>query len=339
MKHIWPKPINKDAFEFVYLKEYPTRTVVNSDDPPGSYHSSDIFTPHKSISGAWKYLGRQDDRITLINGEKFLPLPIEGRIRKAAFVKEAVVFGVGRSIPGLLLFRAEAARTLSDEDFISKVWPDIEMSNHLAEGFSQIGRDMVIPLPFGIEIPATDKGTIIRAQLYKSFEREIDDAYTSLEQQHQGTMKLDLPDLEKYLMNLGQQVVGLQLSDPCDDLFTVGMSSLQAIQMRGYIARDLDLGGNGKKLSQNVVFEQGNFRNLSKHLQNLRLNSDTGRENPTDTRKDLISKFSLVGTPRLGTLEAPSKHVVVSLRSFTLLMADHLLRFSLARPGAWVRMY
>ena len=92
MKHIWPKPITKDTFEFVYLREYPTRTVSNSDDPPESFHSSDLFTPHASIAGAWKFLGRLDDRVTLINGEKVLPLPIEGRIRKADLVKEAAVF-------------------------------------------------------------------------------------------------------------------------------------------------------------------------------------------------------------------------------------------------------
>ncbi|KAL8840581.1 MAG: hypothetical protein Q9170_001267 [Blastenia crenularia] len=208
MKNIWPKPITKDAFEFLYLKDYATRTVTNSNDPIESYHSSDIFTPHKTIPLAWKFLGRLDDRITLINGEKVLPLPIEGRIRKAALVKEAVVFGIGRSIPGLLLFRAEAARHLSDETFVSNVWSEIETSNQLAEGFSYIGRDMVVPLPFGIDIPTTDKGSIIRAQLYKTFQREIENAYACLEGQVEGKMKLSLPEIEEYSMKLARQMLG-----------------------------------------------------------------------------------------------------------------------------------
>ena len=311
MRHIWPKPINQTTFEFVYLKEYPTRTVTNSNDPPDSFHSRDIFTPHNSITGAWKYLGRLDDRVTLINGEKVLPLPIEGQIRKAALVKEAVVFGIGRSVPGLLLFRAEAARNLSDGAFISKVWPDIEASNRIAEGFSQIGRDMVVPLPVGIEIPITDKGSIIRAQVYKTFEREIDNCYTSLEDQFEGTMKLGISDLEKYLMKLAQQVIGPQVCDLRDDLFALGMNSLQAIHIRGSIARDLDLGGNGKKLGQNIVFEQGSLGNLSKYLYNLRLNIDVVGENPIGTMKGLISKFSIVGKPRQCAVDAPSKPVVV----------------------------
>lgn len=312
MKHIWPKPINKAAFEFVYLKEYTSRIVTNSDDPPDSFHSKDIFTPHASIPRAWKYLGRLDDRVTLINGEKVLPLPIEGRIRQAALVKEAVVFGIERSIPGLLLFRAEAAKTLSDEAFISSVWPEVEVTNHLAEGFSQIGRDMIVPMPAGIEIPTTDKGSVIRAQVYKMFEREIDMSYALLENRSEGTMKLDIPDLEKYLMKLGREVVGPQLSDLHDDLFTLGMNSLQAIQIRGSIMRDLDLGGNGKKLSQNIVFEQGNLGNLAKHLDNVRLSHDFVREKPITIIRDLISKFSVVGKSRPSASDKPRKHVIVS---------------------------
>lgn len=174
MRHTWAKPINKEAFGFVYLKEYySTRTVTNLDDPPDSFQSSDLFTPHKSIAGAWKYFGRLDDRVTLINGEKVLPLPIEGRIWKAALVKKAVVFGIRRSIPGLLLFRGEGASNLSDEAFISSLWTDIETSNRLAEAFSQIGRDMVVPLPVGIEIHTTDKGSIIRTQIYARFEGKL----------------------------------------------------------------------------------------------------------------------------------------------------------------------
>ena len=95
MKNIYPKPIAADTFEFVFLKDHPGRIVSNSDDPPKSFHSRDIFTPHKTITGAWKYLGRLDDRITLMNGEKVLPLPIEGSVRRHKLGREAVVFGLG----------------------------------------------------------------------------------------------------------------------------------------------------------------------------------------------------------------------------------------------------
>lgn len=313
MKQIWPKPINDDTFEFVYLKDYPGRVVSNADDPPESFHSKDIFTPHKTIPGAWKYLGRVDDRITLINGEKVLPLPIEGRIRQGALVKEAVVFGVGRSIPGLLLFRSEAAKGLKDGEFVSAVWPEIEATNRTAEGFSQIGKDMVVPLPAGIEVPTTDKGSVIRAQVYKTFERDIDGAYEALENQVEGTLRLEVPELERYLVSLGQQIIGPKLSSPHDDLFNLGLDSLQAVQLRGYIVRDLDLGGNGKNLGQNIVFEKGNIANLANYLHNMRLNRESTKKRPIEFMADLISKYSILGNnkPRSTKVPAPDKAVVV----------------------------
>ena len=296
MKNIWTKPISEDTFEFVFLKDYPGRIVSDSDDPPESFHSKDIFTPHKSIPGAWKYIGRLDDRVTLVNGEKVLPLPIEGRIRQAALVKEAVVFGVGKSLPGLLLFRAESAKGLSDEELVSKVWPEIEDTNRLAEGFSKIGRDMIVPMPVGIEIPTTDKGNIIRAQIYKMFEHEIENAYVSLEERSEGMTKLDLEGLEKYVMELGRDVVGPQIQSLDDDLFALGMDSLQAIQIRSLIVKFLDLGGNAKKLSQNVVFEMGNLGNLARHLNNLQFNQESTQETRIELMEKMISRYSLTSS-------------------------------------------
>jgi acyl-coenzyme A synthetase/AMP-(fatty) acid ligase len=58
----------------VFLKSHPALLMSNSDDPPGSYHSGDIFITHPSISHAWKYIARNDDCITLGNGEKINPM-------------------------------------------------------------------------------------------------------------------------------------------------------------------------------------------------------------------------------------------------------------------------
>ncbi|KAL6720006.1 hypothetical protein ACLMJK_001927 [Lecanora helva] len=313
MKEIWPKPISEGTFEFVYLKGYAGRIVSNSNDPPDSFHSKDIFSPHKSIPGAWKYIGRMDDRVTLVNGEKVLPLPIEGSIRQAALVKEAVVFGVGKSLPGLLLFRAEAAKNTSDEDFIAAVWPVIEATNRIAEGFSQIGRDMVVPMPVGIDIPTTDKGSIIRAQVYNMFAREIENAYTSIEERSEGILKLDLKGLEGYVMQLGQDVLGPQVQNLDDDLFALGMDSLQAIQIRSMIVKTLDLNGNAKKLSQNAVYEQGTLKNLASHLNNLQLNLESAKEKPIESMRNMISNYSVAraGKPRVGTAQTTEKQVVI----------------------------
>ena len=224
MENIYAKPITADTFEFVFLRDHPGRIVSNSDDPPKSFHSRDIFTPHKTISGAWKYLGRLDDRVTLMNGEEVLPLPIEGSVRRHELVREAVVFGIGRTIPGLLVFRSQTAKDLEDKHYIEEIWPIVDAANRVAEGFSQIGIDMIVPMPAGMSIPLTDKRSVIRAQVYNVFEKEIEDAYVRLEQRQEGTMIMDGAELETHLLKTSQQILGQEIFDPGDDLLTLGMT-------------------------------------------------------------------------------------------------------------------
>ncbi|KAL8666683.1 MAG: hypothetical protein Q9202_001221 [Teloschistes flavicans] len=324
MEYIWPRPVGKDQFEFVYLKDYPLRVESNSDDPPESFYSKDLFSPHSTIPNAWKYLGRLDDRVNLINGEKVLPLPIEGHIKRHPLIKEVVVFGVARPMPGLLAFRADAAKDLTDEEFIKEIWPIVGAANQNAEGFSQIGQDMIVPLQAGIEYPQTDKGSMIRAQMYRIFEQEINDAYDRLEDQQEGTLQLALPDLEEHLLNIGRELIGEPLENKTTDFFSAGMDSLRAIQMRGLIVKDLDLGGNSKKLSQNVVFETSNIENLAKHLEDLRQGKMAEVEDWKIVAKGMIQKYSAFQKHTPGPQSLPKEHVVV-LTGATGGLGSHLL--------------
>lgn len=85
----------------------------------------------------------------MVNGEKILPLPIEGRMREDELVREAAVIGVDQPIPGLLIFRAKRADYTCDEAYIN--------ANSRAEAFSQITREMISLLPSNVEYPQTDK--------------------------------------------------------------------------------------------------------------------------------------------------------------------------------------
>lgn len=313
ISNVDPQPIGDGLYEFVFLKDYPNRVVTNSDDPPQSYHSKDIFAPHPTDPSRWKYITRIDDRITLLNSEKVLPLPIEGRIRQHPLVREVALFGVGRAIPGLLLFRADQAKELTDEAFVDAVWSAIEQANSNAESFSQITREMVVPFPAAIDLPITDKGTLIRTQLYKIFKEEIDGAYDGAGGQQEGTTVLAHGDLETYLSKLSAEILDRPISDPADDLFSLGMNSLQAIQMRSAILKHLNLGGNGKMMGQNVIFEQGNIANLASHLEKTRLGKATKKEKPIEMMKDMIDRYSI---------KAPGATIVSLAATKTSLLAN-----------------
>lgn len=252
-------PLGDNLYECVHMKGHPALSASNSDDPaPGSWHSKDIFTPHPSIPDIRKHVTRIDDRVTLVNGEKVLPLPIEGRMREDELVREAAVIGVDQPMPGLLIFRAKSADYMSDEASINAIWPSVADANSRAEAFSQIIREMISLLPSNVEYPQTDKGSIIRAQVYPNFKDKIKELYAKVEANEGESLKLDVPALENYLITSFRDTIEVPLESPATIFFTAEIDSLKAIQMICITEKNLDL--DGKKLSPNVVYEKANAK-------------------------------------------------------------------------------
>ena len=130
-------------------------------------HSNDIFVKHPKLN-AWKHIGRLDDCLTLINGEKVLSLPMEGRIRQDPLIRESCTFGTGKSLPGILVFRNDESKEMSNESFIGAIWPTIQKANAQAESFSQISKETIVPFGADVDYPKTDKESTKRAQIYRA---------------------------------------------------------------------------------------------------------------------------------------------------------------------------
>ncbi|KAL4882687.1 hypothetical protein BJY04DRAFT_227020 [Aspergillus karnatakaensis] len=290
-QHIWMKPIGNDLYECVFLEGHPALTTSNSDDPPGSYHSRDVFAPHPTLPGRWKYISRLDDRITLSNGEKVLPLPIEGSIKQSPLVEEAVVVGVDRAAPGLLLFRSEQAQPLSDEQYLESIWPAVADANSRAEQFSQIPREMIIVLPPGSALPQTDKGSMIRAQIYTRYADEIEGLYTQLEQAPTGTLQLDKESTEAHLGALCMNELGVALADAETDFFAAGIDSLKSIHLRRLILQHFKI-YNTEALSRNAVFEAGNISRLAAHVHAIQAGQITASEDHKSAMQSLVGRYS-----------------------------------------------
>lgn len=312
------KPIDGEVCECVVLQGHRGKVMSNSDDPPNSYHTKDLFIAHPTIPNAWKFVGRLDDRVTLTNGEKVLPLPIEGRIQQDPLVKEAVVFGVDRPVPGLLLFRAANAAGLSDEEFLDRVWPVIEDANSRAEGFSQIGRDLVAVIHEEVDCPSTDKSSIKRAAVYREFIDVIDSVYQRLENGMKGTLKLSVPELEEWILKSFAEL-GINLGSPGVDFFSAGVDSLKAIQMRGHIVKNLDLGGNVSKCASMIVYDCGNAAKLARTLYAIRTGDSREGEDSDDipAMSSLIKRFSTFEQRSNGSEKLPESRVVVSCSKVT----------------------
>ncbi|KAI0533409.1 putative NRPS-like enzyme [Xylaria digitata] len=268
--HIWFKKISEGVYEAVYFKSHPALmpSTSNSNDPPGSFHSKDLFTPHPTIENAWKYIARDDDRITLISGEKLLPVGMEGAVRESPLIRDALMVGNDRLVPGLLLFRSTAAAALSDNEVIDEVWPMVESANEVMDEYARITRDMILPLAADVEYPATDKNNIIRAASYRKFEDIIENLYNKDSQMNGGAKQLNPKELEEYIFQVVRDSVGIEVPGYETDFFAAGVDSLRAAQLRRLLQQELDLGGYS--LPTNAIYDAGNVTKLAGVLYSMR---------------------------------------------------------------------
>ncbi|EME44159.1 NRPS-like protein [Dothistroma septosporum NZE10] len=313
------------VFECVGLDGLQSKGTTNSNppysatNPVNSFRTADLFTRHPdpNKSNYYKYLSRLDDRITLVNGEKVLPLPIEGRIRQDDYVREAVIFGFQRTVPGVLIFRSnEKGLDLSDEGFLKAVWPSVEAANLQAESFARVPKEMIVIKSANLTYPRTDKGTFIRAKVYQQFSDEINKAYESFESgnsEQSRTIQLDVSDLEQWLLSKFSEELDIQLPNADADIFSAGVDSLQTTRMWRTIKRELDLGSGGQQLSQNIVFERGTIRQLARHLYNLRTGEvvQSDAEDEIAIMQEMIERYSSFNKHFPAQKTQPEKQVVL----------------------------
>lgn len=285
------KPLGDSLYECVYLKGHPALTTSNSDNPPGSFHSKDVFTPHPTIPDRWKYASRLDDRITLVNGEKVLPLPIEGYVKQDYRIHEAVVVGLGKAAPGLLVWRSgeTEAACVSDEEYLDEIWSTIEAANSRTERFSQISRDMIAALPYASKFPRTDKGSMIRAQVYAHYADLIDTLYARAERL-EGSLRMHLAETQSLLMKLCHEELGIPLSGVEANFYAEGIDSLKAIHLRRLILQNFQL---PEAINHNVVYEAGSVACLAEHICALQTGEATRAvKSDTEVMARLIQKYS-----------------------------------------------
>ncbi|KAI1372870.1 acetyl-CoA synthetase-like protein [Hypoxylon crocopeplum] len=337
-QHMFFNKLDEGVYESVYLKSHPALMISNSNDPPGSFHSGDLFSPHPTIDWAWKYIARSDDRITLLSGEKILPLNMEGTIRESPLVRDALMVGNDRLVPGLLVFRSTAAAGLSGDEFIEAIKPYLDKANMIADEFARLTPDMIAPLAADVEYPATDKNNIIRRAAYARFEDVIESLYNNDKDAvngHEGkNLQLDVEQLEQFILRLIREQAGIEVPDVEADLFAAGIDSLRAAQVRRLLQRDLDTGRHS--LRTNVVYDAGSVAQLAQLLFAMRTGERLESVHPNHEgeivkMEKIIADHSSYQPWTPGELPKPDRDVVI-LTGATGALGAHLLNQLLDDP-------
>lgn len=285
-------PRGPNLYECTVLPGWPAKVASNL--PDGSYATKDLFEPHPTIEKAWKYIARLDDTIVLVNGEKFNPVMMEGTIRSHRAVTETVVFGSGRPYLGILV--VPAVEGMQSSRVVDEIWPVIEAANQTAEAYARISRDMIQILPYGCQFPRTDKGSVIRQAFYKQFATEIDDAYDIAASSRGDLKTFTVSEMENLLRTiLAKHLPQASKIERTTDLFSLGLDSLQSIQIRMDILKTVDFGDN--KLGQNVVFEHPSIATLATYLYRLQTGEEEEVVSVAAQMQDLITQYGMFEPP------------------------------------------
>lgn len=197
------------------------------------WHTKDLFKRHPTNPDLWTFHGRVDDIIVLSNGEKFNPVPSEVHISAHPLISGALIIGQGHPQPCLVLEPKDPDQTL--ESLVDAVWSTIEEANSRAPGQARITRDMILVTSPSRPFVRSGKGTVVRASTGQQYSNEIAelsgrDISKNIEHITLGT-PVDQAVAIKFVREVVASAFPGHQVQPDDDLFSLGLDSLQAMEV------------------------------------------------------------------------------------------------------------
>ncbi|KAJ4183476.1 hypothetical protein NW767_013536 [Fusarium falciforme] len=289
------EPQENGLSELVVKPGWPFKVKTNRDD--GSYATSDLFEPHPSKPNAWRYHSRADAQITLANGKKFDPSPMEGSILASTnMLKDVLIFGSGRDYAGALLF--PVSDKVPQKEIIDSVWPHIDQMNSAGQSHARITKPMllVVPVRDGEQpLEKSSKGTILRRQAEERYAKEIELSYKLSSSRSVFSQVVD-EQLAETVSDCFLRVLGRKPS-PNQDLYRQGVDSIACIQIRKLI--ESNCLSPGMTLPMNVIYDQGTVTALVEYLRRVRgghnLEEWNGEETQLRSMRQLAEKYGAFG--------------------------------------------
>ncbi|KAK5991526.1 Non-canonical non-ribosomal peptide synthetase ascB [Cladobotryum mycophilum] len=282
-------------------------------------------------------VGRDDDVIVLATGEKANPLILETMLTEAPILKSGIAFGENQFNLGVIVEPAEPVSPEEEGAFKEKIWPLIVAAGQKMDAFSRIpSQDAVIIVPAGKVIPRTDKGSIARKEVYALFDAEIKEVYAKLLLGAEKDIEpLNLDDLENHLKDLIQKQWKLEIAPSDwsaeDNLFNLGLDSLQALQIRRVLIsaaaktealKDVDA---TKLIPQEFIYVNPTVRQMADSLSKRSTSPADFGAGAAKEVEELIEKYSLQVSVVDEKKPSVSDNAVVLLTGSSGSLGSHLL--------------
>ncbi|CAK5268755.1 unnamed protein product [Mycena citricolor] len=238
-------PQGDNVFECQFLSCATHQGAIENLPDVKGYATKDLYEKHPS-KNLYKLIGRLDDVITMANGEKTVPGPMEDVMIADPNITGAVMFGRERNQVGVLIEPAPQHKIdPRDEtqlaEFRNLIWDTIQEANENAPAFARLYKEMVLVTYPDKPLVRAPKGTIIKKAALAVYEQEIDTLYDTVEN---STTIVDPPaswtpsDVEKWLLKQAGTLTDKEIL-PGKDIFDQGFDSLNATFLRHRIVGSL----------------------------------------------------------------------------------------------------
>lgn len=222
-------------------KQQPTFTLFPDLQ---EYRSRDLFVRHPSEEkrDLWKWIARADDIIVFLNGEKTNPNSMEHHIVSCNHSVAAVlVAGAQRFQAALLVEPVTNGKDLSPSEraaFIEEIWPTIAEANQECPAHAQIAKSHILFIHPQKPMLRAGKGTVRRAETLRLYADELDSLYADADlisvKNGEGSpvSSVDFEDMRavsQFIKESISSITNWQDFDDADNLFNLGMDSLQAL--------------------------------------------------------------------------------------------------------------
>lgn len=304
-----------------------------------TWRTNDLFVQAPHNPKLWRFVGRRDDVIVLSNGEKFNPVNMEGVITGHPLVKGAVIIGTARFQASLIVEPAPGLVDISSSQLIDEIWPTVEEANSVGPAHGRIFRSKVTVGTPDKPFLRAGKGTIIRGRTTQLYAAEVDKLYDEENKEATDrTPSLASPESIKFVTDFVRACV-VQLMPTAkftneDDLFVLGMDSLQTLELLKVMQRGLkaSLGKGGAETGLNVaaLYANPTVGQISRYLygavNGLADATDSGDVSRSSLMASIVEKY----TADLPKSTTRGEALCVALTGSTGSLGTHLLEMMLS---------
>ncbi|TFK36292.1 hypothetical protein BDQ12DRAFT_687165 [Crucibulum laeve] len=265
-------------FELVDAAARSYRLIGHPQGWSGPFYVQDQLEMHPTDPKQLRILGRTDDLLVLVTGEKVRPTNLERAVAEHPWAKDVLAFGEGYPALGLLVEIAQRFETefdnTSSEEVLRGFYSFLDKGNSLTDAHGKVTPNMIVFTKESVKpLLRTDKGSLARKANYNLFKDEFTKCFTASEKTEADPLPSPTADNGLALRKAVRTMVinATHIDDflptadaDSTDFFEIGMDSLQATRLRRAIQNSLAATPSvaSSSLALDFVFENSSVDKL-----------------------------------------------------------------------------